>query len=77
MEFGGGYDAQLRLGLAIVLVEEFVGEVVWPAEEQVRVEGAEFPKIDVTGRRSEGAARWAYKGVCRGLTPAMRRTYSV
>jgi hypothetical protein len=77
MEFGGGYDAQLRLGLAVVLVEEFVGEVVWPAEEQVRVEGAELSKIDVTGRRSEAAAGRAYEGVCRGLTPAMRRTYSV
>ena len=46
MEFGSGYDAQLRLGFAIVLVEQFVGEIVRAAEEEVGVEGAEFAEID-------------------------------
>ena len=46
MKFRSGYDAQLRLGFAIVLVEQFVGEIVRAAEEEVGVEGAEFAEID-------------------------------
>ena len=74
MELGGGYDAQLRLGLAIVLVEEFVGEVVRSAEQEVRVEGTEFAKIDVAVKVLGEC--WILC-ICGGLTPAMRRTYSV
>jgi len=48
VEFGSGYDAQLRLGFAIVLVEQFVGEIVRAAEEEVGVEGAEFAEVDAT-----------------------------
>jgi hypothetical protein len=35
VEFRSGYDAQLCLGLAIVPVEELVGEIVGSSEEKV------------------------------------------
>jgi hypothetical protein len=52
VKFGGGYYTQLGLGSAVVVVEELVGEVVWSPEEEVGVEGAEFPKIDSTALTS-------------------------
>lgn len=50
MEFGGGDDAELCRGFSIFAVEEFVGEVVRAAEEEVGGEGAEFANVDITKR---------------------------
>lgn len=45
MKFRGRNDAQFGLSFAVVFVEELVGKIVGPSEDEVRVEGAEFSKI--------------------------------
>lgn len=68
MQLSGRDDAQLRLGLAVVFVEDLVGEVVGPAEQEVGVEGAELAQEDVSAEALDGAlGGWGRTG---GLTPA-------
>lgn len=45
MEFRGRNNAQFSLSFAVVFVEELIGKIVGPSEDEVRVEGAEFSKI--------------------------------
>jgi hypothetical protein len=57
MQLRGRHYTQHRLGPAIVLVEQLVGEIVGPSEDEVGIEGAVFAEIDASADVSAAVAR--------------------